>query len=291
MNFGTVIKTTKYGNNYFNDIFVNGSNGHYAVYIENPKINKITAIDIDQEAINKALELGIIDNGGTDSKDFLPEADLVIISLYPKLILDFIKDNLDNFKKGAIITDAAGVKKSIMDEVNKIPLEADFIFGHPMAGREKIGLQYADKNIFKNANYILTPNEKNKSENIATLKEIIYSMGFKNVSEITADAHDEIISFTSQLTHAIAVALVNSDNMKFDTNRFVGDSYRDLTRIAKINSKLWSELFLENKENLIHKIDAFQEKMEYIKNALLNDDADALEKEFQESTKRRELID
>lgn len=266
--------------------------GTYALALkENPKIKKITAIDIDQEAINKALELGIIDNGGTDSKDFLPEADLVIISLYPKLILDFIKDNLDNFKKGAIITDAAGVKKSIMDEVNKIPLEADFIFGHPMAGREKIGLQYADKNIFKNANYILTPNEKNKSENIATLKEIIYSMGFKNVSEITADAHDEIISFTSQLTHAIAVALVNSDNMKFDTNRFVGDSYRDLTRIAKINSKLWSELFLENKENLIHKIDAFQEKMEYIKNALLNDDADALEKEFQESTKRRELID
>ncbi len=266
--------------------------GTYALALrENPEINKIAAIDINQEAINKAIELGIIDNGGTDSKDFLPEADLVIISLYPKLILDFIKDNLDNFKKGAIITDAAGVKKSIMDEVNKIPLEADFIFGHPMAGREKIGLQYADKNIFKNANYILTPNEKNKSENIATLKEIIYSMGFKNVSEITADAHDEIISFTSQLTHAIAVALVNSDNMKFDTNRFVGDSYRDLTRIAKINSKLWSELFLENKENLIHKIDAFQEKMEYIKNALLNDDADALEKEFQESTKRRELID
>ena len=266
--------------------------GTYALALrENPKINKIAAIDINQEAINKAIELGIIDNGGTDSKDFLPEADLVIISLYPKLILDFIKDNLDNFKKGAIITDAAGVKKSIMDEVNKIPLEADFIFGHPMAGREKIGLQYADKNIFKNANYILTPNEKNKSENIATLKEIIYSMGFKNVSEITADAHDEIISFTSQLTHAIAVALVNSDNMKFDTNRFVGDSYRDLTRIAKINSKLWSELFLENKENLIHKIDAFQEKMEYIKNALLNDDADTLEKEFQESTKRRELID
>ena len=266
--------------------------GTYALALrENPKINKIAAIDINQEAINKAIELGIIDNGGTDSKDFLPEADLVIISLYPKLILDFIKDNLDNFKKGAIITDAAGVKKSIMDVVNQIPLEADFIFGHPMAGREKIGLQYADKNIFKNANYILTPNEKNKSENIATLKEIIYSMGFKNVSEITADAHDEIISFTSQLTHAIAVALVNSDNMKFDTNRFVGDSYRDLTRIAKINSKLWSELFLENKENLIHKIDAFQEKMEYIKNALLNDDADALEKEFQESTKRRELID
>ena len=266
--------------------------GTYALALrENPKINKIAAIDINQEAINKAIELGIIDNGGTDSKDFLPEADLVIISLYPKLILDFIKDNLDNFKKGAIITDAAGVKKSIMDEVNKIPLEADFIFGHPMAGREKIGLQYADKNIFKNANYILTKKKKNKSENIATLKEIIYSMGFKNVSEITADAHDEIISFTSQLTHAIAVALVNSDNMKFDTNRFVGDSYRDLTRIAKINSKLWSELFLENKENLIHKIDAFQEKMEYIKNALLNDDADALEKEFQESTKRRELID
>lgn len=178
-----------------------------------------------------------------------------------------------------------------MNEINSLPLKADFIFGHPMAGREKVGLQFADKNIFKNANYILTPQPKNKTENVKLLKELIYQMGFRNVTEITASEHDEIISFTSQLTHAIAVALVNSDNEKYNTNLFIGDSYRDLTRIAKINSKLWSELFLENKDNLIEKIETFQNKLNDIKEALINNDSNKLIHEFKESTKRREAID
>ena len=258
---------------------------------DNPRVTKISAIDIDKEALKKALERNMIDQGSSEGNELLKEADLVIISLYPELIVDFIKENIDNFKDSAIITDACGVKKGIMEEINKLPLKADFIFGHPMAGREKIGLDFADKNIFKNANYILTPQEKNKPENVILLKELIYSMGFRNVTKIKAWEHDEIISFTSQLTHAIAVALVNSDNQKFNTNLFVGDSYRDLTRIAKINSKLWSELFLENKDNLIEKIDAFQGKMDEIKKALVENNSTKLIEEFKESTKRRESID
>lgn len=266
--------------------------GTYALALkDNRKVNKITAIDLCKETLEKAVSRGIIAEGSAEGSVLLKEADLVIISLYPTLITGFVKDNLDNFKEGSIITDAAGVKKGIMDEINSMPLKADFIFGHPMAGREKVGLDFADKNIFKNANYILTPQEKNKSENLNILKELIFSMGFKNVTEITANDHDEIISFTSQLTHAIAVALVNSDNQKFNTNLFVGDSYRDLTRIAKINSKLWSELFLENKSNLIEKIDAFQYKLDEIKKALIENDSSKLQEEFKESTKRRESID
>lgn len=266
--------------------------GTYALALkDNRKVNKITAIDLCKETLEKAVSRGIIAEGSVEGSVLLKEADLVIISLYPTLITGFVKDNLDNFKEGSIITDAAGVKKGIMDEINSMPLKADFIFGHPMAGREKVGLDFADKNIFKNANYILTPQEKNKSENLNILKELIFSMGFKNVTEITANDHDEIISFTSQLTHAIAVALVNSDNQKFNTNLFVGDSYRDLTRIAKINSKLWSELFLENKSNLIEKIDAFQYKLDEIKKALIENDSSKLQEEFKESTKRRESID
>lgn len=266
--------------------------GTYALSLKsNPKVEKISAIDINEEALKEAIELGMIDEGSVDSEKLLKEADLVIISLYPQLIVDFVRDNLNNFKKSAIITDAAGVKSGIMDEILKLPLEADFIFGHPMAGREKIGLKFADKNIFKGANYILTPNEHNKSKNIEVLKDIILEMGFKNVTVVSAKEHDEIISFTSQLTHAIAVALVNSDNMKFDTNLFIGDSYRDLTRIAKINSKLWSELFLENRDNLIQKIDDFQAKLDYLKDALKENNSEKLEIEFKESTKRRESID
>ena len=266
--------------------------GTYALALrDNPKVKKISAIDICESTIKKAIEKNIIDEGATLGDKLLKDADLIIISLYPNLIVEFIKENLHNFKDGAIITDAAGVKKGLMDEINKLPLKADFIFGHPMAGREKVGLDFADKNIFKNANYILTPQEKNKKENLDLLKELIYSMGFRNVSLIKAWEHDEIIAFTSQLTHAIAVALVNSDNEKFETNLFVGDSYRDLTRIAKINSKLWSELFLENKANLIDKINAFQEKLDELKKALVEDNPSKLIEEFKESTKRRESID
>lgn len=266
--------------------------GTYALALQdNPLIKKITAIDIDEDTIATAINNKIIHWGDSKAEFLLKEADLVIISLYPDLIVDFIKKNLDNFKENSIITDAAGVKNGIMNEINSLPLKADFIFGHPMAGREKVGLQFADKNIFKNANYILTPQPKNKTENVKLLKELIYQMGFRNVTEITASEHDEIISFTSQLTHAIAVALVNSDNEKYNTNLFIGDSYRDLTRIAKINSKLWSELFLENKDNLIEKIETFQNKLNDIKEALINNDSNKLIHEFKESTKRREAID
>lgn len=256
------------------------------------KVDKVTAIDIDVEAIDMAKELGIIKDGSSKGEELLPEADVIIICLYPKLIKKFLEENKKYFKKGAIITDAAGIKNKLIDDVEKIiPQGVDFIFGHPMAGREKVGLQYAHAGIFEGANYILTPRECNKEENIEVLKDLIYKMGFKNVNSLTPNAHDEIISFTSQLTHAIAVALVNSDEMKYDTNLFIGDSYRDLTRIAKINSKLWTELFMENKTNLVDKIDNFQKKLDEIKEALLKDDVDTLDREFRESTKRRESID
>ena len=139
-----------------------------------------------------------------------------------------------------------------------------------MAGREKRGIDFADSRVFQNANYILIKDKKNKKENLDLLSEIIKKMGFKSVSFLTAKEHDEIIAFTSQLTHAIAVSLVNSDNQKYDTNRFIGDSFRDLTRIAKINEDLWSELFLGNKENLLKMIQQFENELDIIKNALID---------------------
>ena len=133
--------------------------------------------------------------------------------------------------------------------------------------------------------------KKNKKENLELLSEIVRLMGFKKVSFLTAQEHDEIIAFTSQLTHAIAVSLVNSDNQKYDTNRFIGDSFRDLTRIAKINEDLWSELFLGNKENLLKMIQQFENELDIIKNALKNDDIGTLKEQFIISTRRREKID
>ena len=182
-------------------------------------------------------------------------------------------------------------EKFLKNANEKFNKNIDFIFGHPMAGREKRGIDFADSNVFKNANYILIKDEKNKKENIELLSEIIKKMGFKSVSFLTEKEHDEIIAFTSQLTHAIAVALVNSDNQKYDTNKFIGDSYRDLTRIAKINEDLWSELFMGNKENLLKMINQFEDELDIIKEALKKNDLGTLKEKFIISTKRKESID
>ncbi len=258
-------------------------------------IKTIYGIDIDEETIKKAEEKNMINKGFLETREPLQKSDLVIITLYPNIVKSFFVNNIKNFKENVIITDVIGIKGKIIKEIKPIIEKSekniDFVFGHPMAGREKRGIDFADSKVFQNANYILIKDEKNKKENLELLSEIIKKMGFKSVSFLTAEEHDEIIAFTSQLTHAIAVSLVNSDNQKYDTNRFIGDSYRDLTRIAKINEDLWSELFLGNKENLLKMIEQFENELDIIKEALKNNDIGTLKEQFIISTRRRENID
>ena len=258
-------------------------------------IKTIYGIDIDEETIKKAEEKNMINKGFLETREPLQKSDLVIITLYPNIVKSFFVNNIKNFKENVIITDVIGIKGKIIKEIKPIIEKSekniDFVFGHPMAGREKRGIDFADSKVFQNANYILIKDEKNKKENLELLSELIKKMGFKSVSFLTAEEHDEIIAFTSQLTHAIAVSLVNSDNQKYDTNRFIGDSYRDLTRIAKINEDLWSELFLGNKENLLKMIQQFENELDIIKEALKNNDIGTLKEQFIISTRRRENID
>ena len=255
----------------------------------NPK--NIWAIDIDKESLQKGEAMGIIDRGYEDPEEPLKSSDLVIICLYPDLVKRFVGDNLANFKSGSIITDVTGIKNGLVEDINKIlPENIDFVFGHPMAGREKKGLEYSSSEVFKGANYIITPNDRNKKSSIDLIEDIAINIGFKRVIKIDPQKHDEVIAFTSQLPHVIAVALVNSDDLNMDTGSVVGDSYRELTRIAQINEKLWSELFIGNKENLLQKIERFQEKLELLKTAIMEDKKDILEEEFIKSSVRRKNL-
>ena len=257
-------------------------------------INTVYGIDIDEETIKKAEEKNIINKGFLETKEPLEKSDFVVITLYPNLMKSFFVNNINYFKENAIITDVVGIKEKIIKDIDPIIEKSgrniDFIFGHPMAGREKRGIDFADNRVFKDANYIIIKDEKNKKENLELLSEIVKCMGFKKVSFLTAQEHDEIIAFTSQLTHAIAVSLVNSDSEKYDTNRFIGDSYRDLTRIAKINEDLWAELFIGNKKNLLKMIQQFERELDVIKDALNDNDLGTLKEKFIISTKRREKI-
>lgn len=265
--------------------------GSYAMALKEAGYQDVYGIDTNVDTLKKAEDLKIIEKGYIDGTDIVGECDLIILSIYPRLVKKFIEDNKNRFKKHTVITDATGIKEMFIKDVLEIlPSNVDFVFGHPMAGREKKGIDYASSQVFKGANYLITTIDRNKEENIKLIEEIAYNIGFKKVRRITPKYHDQMISFTSQLPHAIAVALINSDKEERDTGSFIGDSYRDLTRIANINEDLWSELFLGNKSNLIEVIGEFEVELEKIKIALKNNDNECLKKLFIKSTKRREKL-
>lgn len=265
--------------------------GSFAKGLKDVEKDKLYGVDIDENTLITAIGEGIIDEGFTDPCIPLKESDIVILCIYPKQIKDFIIKYKGFFKAGVIITDAAGIKQGYIEKINPIlPDNADFIFGHPMAGRERKGIDFSSGEVFKGANYLIIPNERNKEENINKIEDMVYAIGFKSVSRISAKRHDELISYTSQLPHAIAVSLINSDEWEEDMGLFIGDSYRELTRIASINESLWSQLFIGNRENLIHQINLFEKKLNELKKCLIEKDEENLIKLFKESSKRREKI-
>ena len=183
------------------------------------------------------------------------------------------------------------MKKHVNDEVSKfLRYDVEFVSAHPMAGREVPGIKGADPEVFKSANFIIVPLENNKKESIDLVYELAEALEFKNIEILDADRHDELISYLSQLTHIIAISLMNTKDSEHMV-RFTGDSFRDLTRIAKINEVLWSELFLINKDKLINDIDMFQNELESFKNLLENDDLNGMKEKMKSSTARRKLFD
>lgn len=250
----------------------------------------VYGVDTNLETLKQAKEDGCVIEGFVDAHEIVLKSDMTIICLYPSLVLDFISSH--TFKKGSIITDVVGIKSYFLEKALEIvDDDVEYVSGHPMAGREKKGYAYASKDVFKNANYIIIEHQKNKKESIEFMRRFVSQLGFKSVKIMSPYDHDEIISFTSQLPHMIAVALMNSDNQKYDTGKYIGDSFRDLTRIANINADLWSELFLNNKEYLLASMDRFEEKFDILKNALLHEDEKTLKEMFRESSIRREKLE
>ena len=252
----------------------------------------ISAIDKDEGAIDYALSHKIIDKGTTkiDAK-MINEADLIIFALYPSLLTDWIKENQKHFKDGAILTDVTGVKTCIVYEIQEILKEGvEFIGAHPMAGREVLGVRNSTDEIFKGANYIVTPTDKNTPYAIETCKELGRLLGFANVETLSPEEHDDMIGFVSQLTHCIAITLMTCNDRE-NIEKFTGDSFRDLTRIARINDLMWSELFMANKEPLLNQMDLFVEQFNKLRNMLETGDVASMREMMRYSTKRRSLFD
>ena len=253
---------------------------------------EISAITKEQSSIDYAINEGIIDKGSTElDEKMIGEADLVIFALYPHVFLEWIEKNQKLLKSGAVLTDVTGVKKSIVYKIqDMLRDDVEFIAAHPMAGREVSGVENSTDKMFAGANYIVTPTDKNTPEAINTCLELGRLLGFSNVTTLTPEEHDEMIGFLSQLTHCIAITLMTC-NDKENMEKFTGDSFRDLTRIARINDLMWSELFVANKDALLRQMDMFIDKFKELKTMLETEDVDSMRKMMRHSTLRRALFD
>lgn len=254
--------------------------------------HRVTAIDVRAQAVRYALEHGLIAAGGTvNFTSLLGEADALVLALYPCAAVDWLRANAQYCKSGALITDVCGVKCAIVDEIQGfLRPDLEFIAGHPMAGREVSGVEHANCDMFCSANFIITPTAKNTPRGIAFAQALAQELRFAHITQLSCAEHDRMIGYVSQLTHAIAVSLMNAtDNTHLA--EYTGDSFRDLTRIARINAPMWRELFLLNRDNLLNEIDMFSAALADLRAKVETGDAAGLEALFRQSTDRRALFD
>ena len=265
--------------------------GKYAQVLSQ-KGYRVTGITHSAETMDFALSHGYVCAGKTENfEDLVEQADCVIFGLYPTVLLDWVRQYGHLLRRGMLVTDVSGVKRGVVEPVQQaLPEGVEFIASHPMAGRETSGIAHSAEVNFAPANFIITPTEKNTPQGIEWCRELAETLGFCRISVLSPAEHDHMIGYVSQLCHAIAVSLMcASDNTELA--RYTGDSFRDLTRIARINDKMWAELFLWNKDNLISEIDMFSDALQDMRQKLVDDDRDGLQEMFRLSTKRREAFD
>ena len=252
----------------------------------------VGAVARRKETIDYALNKGLIASGVTEvTREYISQFDVIVFALYPKVFIEWIEKYQDYVKDGALLTDVTGVKRSVVYDVqSKLKASLEFVGAHPMAGKEVYGVENSDKTIFKNANYIVTPTDKNTPEATNACMELGRELGFKTVTTLNPEQHDEMIGFLSQLTHCIAVSLMCCKESEHLVD-YTGDSFRDLTRIAKINDAMWSELFMLNKDELVKQMDLFIDKFKDLKSAIENEELEKMREMMRLSTKRRQFFD
>ena len=249
---------------------------------------KVNAITKEQSSVDFALKKGIIAYGTTKvDKELIGNAELVIFALYPHIFTEWIDKYQQYLKPGAVITDVTGVKGCIVDKIQAmLRPDVEFIAAHPMAGREVCGVENSSAEIFKGANYIVVPTEKNTAGAVELCRDLGEKLGFHQVAELSVEMHDEMIAFLSQLTHCIAVTLMCCNNTP-DLEYYTGDSFRDLTRIARINDEMWSELFLDNRDALLNEMRSFKTAFDELMEKIESGDRKGIRAMMRLSTERR----
>lgn len=252
--------------------------GSYAKALKRQKVERIIGLDRNHIVSLMAKDEGYITEIADDDPELLREADVIVNCMYPSAFVPFIRDHVTYFKEDVLITDVMGIKGDIPDKVDALlGPSMDFVPSHPMAGREGKGYGQSTSKIFEGANFIIIQRDNNQPEHVAFLKDMAYAFGCKRVVELTSQEHDGIIAYVSDLPHVMAVSLINSQSMQPNTEYFIAGSFRDATRVADINAKLWSDLFLLNKGPVIEEINKLEEQLERWKSILQQGDKEELE--------------
>ncbi|MBE6824366.1 MAG: prephenate dehydrogenase/arogenate dehydrogenase family protein [Ruminococcaceae bacterium] len=250
----------------------------------------VYGFDLDDNINSYALLDGGIDKKLCDSN--IGECDYILLSIYPKATVAFLKEKAELIGKSTTVIDCGGIKRSICENCFELANEYGFSFigGHPMAGLHFSGYKYAKDDLFCGASMILTPQNTDDIAQLQKVSAFIKSLGFSSVTVTTPDEHDKIIAFTSQLAHVVSNAYVKSPQAKIHKG-FSAGSYKDLTRVARLNENMWAELFMENKDNLLFEIDHIINALSQYKEALKNEDTASLKLLLKEGSDRKAMID
>ncbi len=246
--------------------------------------------DVSESTRQYAHLIGCID--GELTAETLPQCDFVLLAVYPGATVEYVRQHAAQFGKGAVVIDCGGVKRSICEECRPLAREHGFVFigGHPMAGLHRSGLKYATEDLYRGASMILTPEDTKDISLLERVTAFVKSMGFGSVTVTTPEQHDEIIAFTSQLAHVVSNAYVKSPRAQVHRG-FSAGSYKDLTRVARLNDAMWAELFLENRDNLLTEIDTIIASLTEYREALNDRDEQTLRTLLRDGSDRKERID
>ncbi len=264
--------------------------GSIAKAIKHSTPHTVLGRDISEPVLRKAILLNAIDGQLTDEK--LSNCDIVIIATYPGICIDFVKQYASKFKKNSFVMDCCGTKKAVCEALFPVAKEYGFTFigAHPMAGLEYSGFDNAQRKLFNNASIILVPPKNTDLELLQVIKQFWSSLGFSNFEITTQEKHDRIIAYTSQLAHVVSSAYIKSPTAKEHAG-FSAGSYKDMTRVARLNETMWTELFLENSENLSKELDTVINNLTQYRDSLKAKDAETLKNLLKEGRICKENAD
>lgn len=251
---------------------------------------EVLGMDINPQTMLQANLLGAID--GTLTEDNLARCDVVLVALYPAAIVTWITEHQDAFQPGAWVIDCGGVKEAVCTPLNALAQGKPWHYcgGHPMAGREFSGFRYAKDDLFDRASMILTPPRDAGPEVLTWLKDFFLTIGFRRVQFTTPREHDEMIAYTSQLAHVVSSAYVKCP-LAQKHRGFSAGSFADMTRVAKLNEDMWTELFFDNRDALLPEINGLIDRLVAYRDALAAEDHQAMKQLLREGREIKEALE